>query len=60
MSGIGGRVRRPAFWAIRLDDAGMWVVEEYRQVDFTDWGWRVRGEFPSGAEAIAAFAAGGR
>lgn len=58
MSGMGGR---PALWAIhRDDDAAMWVIEQFVPFYLSDWGWRIRGEFPSGAEAIAAFARGGK
>lgn len=50
-------------WRIRQGNLG-WLIEEFFREDMPALGtaefWRVRAYFPSGAEAIAAFAAGGR
>lgn len=46
-------------WQIFKDEDGVWVVRE--RILFFNSGYRhVCAEFPSGAEAIAAFARGGR
>lgn len=55
-------------WRIRQKGDNAWVVEEYGRLPSgaTQWYvgtvefWSVHAQFPSGAEAIAAFAAGGR
>lgn len=55
-------MRRTA-WRIRQGSKG-WLIEEFFREYFAGFGaaeyWRTRAEFPSGAEAIAAFAAGGK
>ncbi|TDZ92112.1 hypothetical protein CCUG60885_04226 [Mycobacteroides salmoniphilum] len=43
-------------WLIFRNSLGWWVIVEYT----TNRRWMIRDWFPSGAEAIAAFAAGGR
>ena len=54
-----GKTKRPARWLIWTTSTGIWRVCEYSHTAGYHF-YVTRREFPSGAEAIAAFAAGGR